>query len=68
MIHRRGNRPSPAGPTAIDLSMTSGASLHGGFSISQVAMREDALKGIAKIAVACWCAQEVRELMDDREA
>ena len=40
----------------------------GGFSIIQVPSREDALKWAAKIAVACRCAQEVRELMDDPEA
>jgi hypothetical protein len=33
-----------------------------------VPTREDALEWAAKIAVACRCAQEVRELMDDPEA
>ena len=37
----------------------------GGFSIVDVPSREEALKWAAKIAVACRCAQEVRELMDD---
>lgn len=40
----------------------------GGFSIIQVNTREEALEWAAKIAVACRCAQEVRVLMDDREA
>ncbi|CAN5270952.1 hypothetical protein BH11PSE9_BH11PSE9_15860 [soil metagenome] len=40
----------------------------GGFSIIEVPTREDALAWAAKIAVACRCAQEVRELMDDPEA
>jgi hypothetical protein len=40
----------------------------GGFSIIAVPTREDALQWAAKIAVACRCAQEVRELMDDPEA
>jgi hypothetical protein len=40
----------------------------GGFSIIQVRTREDALEWAAKIAVACRCAQEVRELMGDPEA
>jgi hypothetical protein len=40
----------------------------GGFSIIQVPSREEALEWAAKIAVACRCAQEVRELMDDPEA
>jgi len=40
----------------------------GGFSIILVPTREAALEWAAKIAVACRCAQEVRELMDDPEA
>ena len=37
----------------------------GGFSIVDVASREEALAWAAKIAVACRCAQEVRELLPD---
>jgi hypothetical protein len=37
----------------------------GGFSVVDVPSREDALEWAAKIAVACRCAQEVRELMSD---
>ncbi len=40
----------------------------GGFSILDVPSREDALAWAAKIAVACRCAQEVREIMDDPES
>jgi hypothetical protein len=39
----------------------------GGFSILDVPSREEALAWAAKIAVACRCAQEVRELMPDPE-
>ena len=39
----------------------------GGFSVVDVASREEALAWAAKIAVACRCAQEVRELMPDPE-
>ena len=39
----------------------------GGFSIVDVASREEALAWAAKMAVACRCAQEVRELMPDAE-
>jgi hypothetical protein len=39
----------------------------GGFSIIEVPSREEALEWAAKIAVACRCAQEVRELMHDPE-
>jgi hypothetical protein len=37
----------------------------GGFSIIDVGSREEALEWAAKMAVACRCAQEVRELMPD---
>ena len=40
----------------------------GGFSIVEVPTRDDALAWAAKIAVACRCAQEVRELMFDPKA
>jgi len=39
----------------------------GGFAVVDVATREEALAWAAKIAVACRCAQEVRELMPDPE-
>jgi hypothetical protein len=39
----------------------------GGFCIVDVASREEALVWAAKTAVACRCAQEVRELMPDPE-
>ncbi|MET8959157.1 YciI family protein [Streptomyces sp. NPDC004074] len=40
----------------------------GGFSIIDVSTREDALEWAAKIAAACRCAQEVREIMADPTA
>jgi hypothetical protein len=39
----------------------------GGFSIVDVPTREEALAWAAKIAVACRCAQEVRQLLPDPE-
>ena len=39
----------------------------GGFSIVDVLSREEALEWAARFAVACRCAQEVRELMHDPE-
>jgi hypothetical protein len=39
----------------------------GGFSVVDVASRDEALAWAAKTAVACRCAQEVRELMPDPE-
>lgn len=40
----------------------------GGFSIVDVPTREEALKWAAKIAVACQCDQEVREMIIDPES
>ena len=40
----------------------------GGFSIIEVASREDALAWAAKLAESCRCAQEVREIMYDPES
>jgi hypothetical protein len=37
----------------------------GGFAIVDVTSREEALEWAAKIAVACRCAQDVRELLAD---
>lgn len=40
----------------------------GGFSILEVASREEAEAWAAKIAASCRCAQEVREIMYDPES
>ena len=40
----------------------------GGFSIIDVPSREEALAWAARIAQACRCAQEVREIMFDPES
>ena len=40
----------------------------GGFSIIEVTSREEALVWAARIAVACRCTQEVREIMFDPES
>jgi hypothetical protein len=37
----------------------------GGFAVLDVPSREEALEWAAKIAVACRCAQEVREILPD---
>jgi hypothetical protein len=37
----------------------------GGFAIVEVHSRQEALEWAAKIAVACRCAQDVRELLPD---
>ena len=40
----------------------------GGFSIIEVPSHEEALAWAARIAAACRCAQEVREIMFDPES
>ncbi len=40
----------------------------GGFSIIEVASREEALVWAARFAAGCRCAQEVREIMFDPES
>ncbi len=40
----------------------------GGFSILEVPTREEALEWAARIAAACRCAQDVREIMYDPES
>lgn len=40
----------------------------GGFSIIEVSSREEALAWAARIAKACRCTQEVREIMFDPES
>ena len=40
----------------------------GGFSIIEVASREEALAWAGKFAKACRCAQEIREIMFDPES
>jgi hypothetical protein len=62
-----------AGIVATDGSVADGPvpetkAVVGGFSIIEVASRDEALAWAAKIAAACRCAQEVREIMDDPES
>jgi hypothetical protein len=40
----------------------------GGFSIIEVPSREEALEWAARLAAACRCAQEVREIMYDPDS
>ena len=52
---------------ATDGTVTAGPSPEavGGLCVVDVPSREEALKWAAKLAVACRCAQEVREFMPD---
>jgi hypothetical protein len=49
--------------TVTDGPHPDGKAYIGGFSVVEVSSREEALKWAAKIAVACRCAQEVREFV-----
>jgi hypothetical protein len=42
-----------------------GSALDGGFTVLEVPSREEAVQWAARIAVACRCAQELREFMYD---
>ena len=58
---------------AIDGSVSDGPfpetkAVLGGFSILELPSREEALRWAAKLAAACRCAQEVREIMYDPES
>ncbi len=58
---------------AIDGTATAGPmpetkAVIGGFSVIEVASRDEALAWAAKIAAACRCVQEVREIMFDPES
>jgi hypothetical protein len=59
----------PASIVAADGTVTDGPypQAIGGFTLVDVPSREEALRWAAKIAVACRCAQEVREIGPDPE-
>jgi hypothetical protein len=58
-----------ASVVATDGTVTDGSypEVISGLSVVEVPSREEALEWAAKIAVACRCAQEVREFMPDPE-
>ena len=59
----------PASIVATDGAVTDGPypEVIGGFTLVDVPSREEALKWAAKIAVACRCVQEVRQIGADPE-
>ncbi len=65
-----GRESQRASVVAIDGMVTDGPypetkEVIGGFCVVDVSSREEALEWAAKTAVACRCAQEVRELLPD---
>ncbi len=72
-VFSAGLESQPASIVATDGTVTDGPypetkEVIGGFAVVDVPAREDALEWAAKIAVACRCAQEVRELLPDPTA
>lgn len=68
-----GVRRQQASIVATDGTITDGPvpetkAVVGGFAIFEVSSREEALGWAARIAKACRCAQEVREIMFDPES
>jgi len=53
------------GGTVTDRPYPESKAYIGGFSVVDVPSREEALEWAARIAVACRCAQEVREFLPD---
>ena len=64
VLSQRANIVAPDG-TVTDGPYPETKAVIGGFSIVDVPSREEALKWAARIAVACRCPQEVREIMPD---
>ena len=64
-----GLEDQPASIVATDGTVTEGPPPEavGGYTLIDVPSREEALKWAAKIAVACRCAQEVRQIGPDPE-
>jgi hypothetical protein len=54
--------------TVIDGPYPETKAVIGGFSILEVSSREEALRWAGKLAVACRCAQDVREIGFDPES
>jgi hypothetical protein len=72
-VHGGGVVGGPASIVAVDGSVTTGPypetkAVVGGFAVLDVADRAEANRWAARVAAACRCAQEVRELGDDPDA
>ncbi len=69
-VFSAGLRSQRASVVATDGTITDGPypetkEVIGGFAVVDVPSREEALRWAAKIAVACRCAQEVREVLPE---
>lgn len=54
-----------SGDGTVSAEIYPGSRLAGGFTVLELPTREAAVEWARKIAVACRCAQELREFMDD---
>ena len=54
-----------SGDGSISAQLYPGSALNGGFTVLEVPTREEAVEWARRIAVACRCAQELREFMYD---
>ena len=54
-----------AGEGTVSAEIYAGSRLDGGFAVPEVPKHEEAVEWARKIAVACRCAQELREFMYD---
>ncbi|SBV33051.1 conserved protein of unknown function [uncultured Sphingopyxis sp.] len=54
-----------AGDGAVSAQIYPGSRIKGGFTVLELPTREEAVEWARKIAVACRCAQELREFMYD---
>lgn len=54
-----------SGDGSVSTEIYPGSQLNGGFTVLELPTREDAVEWARKIAVACRCAQELREFMYD---
>jgi hypothetical protein len=67
-IHRQRSSIVATDGTVADGPEPERKAVLGGFSIIEVASRDEALMWAARFARACRCAQEVREIMFDAES
>ncbi|MCW4461728.1 transcription initiation protein [Sphingomonas sp. BT-65] len=62
-IHEQVDPVLVSGDGSVSPDIYPGSHLKGGFTVLEVPTREEAVEWARKIAVACRCAQELREFM-----
>ena len=55
-----------SGDGSVSTEIYPGSRIKGGFTVLELPTREDAIEWARKIAIACRCAQELREFMYDQ--